>query len=453
MPSSPPPRGLTVAMKQTLAERIPLKLPHHIFPGWWVVAACATIGAYGGGVYFYGFTIFFNPLKEELGLSSAQTSLVFSLTRLEGAFEGAVVGFLIDRFGARRIMIIGVPIAGVGYLLWASIVDSYLTFILVYVGAIAIGINAGFFHPALAVTNNWFIRRRATAMAIISVSVGVGGSILVPLLGLIIANWGWKTAAALSGAGLLLLIWPLTLLIRHSPEQMGLRPDGDPPAAQEEPALEKDMGHGPTAHGVQQGVASTVRDVEYTVTQAFRTRAMWLLIGAITLRFAAHTAIMVHLAPIMEDRGMSPVAAGGAIGLLVFLSIPARLAVGWLGDRFAKHKVVASLLVLQVLAMLVLLAANSIWQLYLFIVLWAAAYGAGILNWAIVGDYFGRARFATLRGLMGLVYSGGAVVGPVYAGWVHDTTGAYTTAILAFVVVTGAAMLLYWFCSPPGLNP
>ena len=441
-------------MKQTLTERIPLKLPRNVFPGWWIVAACATIGAYGGGVYFYGFTIFFNPLREELGLSSAQTSLVFSLTRLEGAFEGAAVGFLIDRFGARRIMIISVPLAGIGYLLWASIVDSYLMFILVYVGAIAIGINAGFFHPALAVTNNWFIRRRATAMALISVSVGIGGSILVPLLSMIIANWGWKTAAALSGIGLLLFIWPLTLLIRHSPEQMGLRPDGDPPAGQEEPALEQDTGHDPVAPGVvQQSVASTVRDVDYTIAQAFRTRAMWLLIGAITLRFTAHTAIMVHLAPIMEDRGMSPVAAGGAIGLLVFLSIPGRLAVGWLGDRFAKHKVIASLLVLQVLAMLVLLAANATWQLYLFIALWAAAYGAGILNWAIVGDYFGRARFATLRGLMGLVYSGGAVVGPVYAGWVHDTTGAYTTAIMAFVAVTVVAILLYWLCSPPRPHP
>ena len=146
---------------------------------------------------------------------------------------------------------------------------------------------------------------------------------------------------------------------------------------------------------------------------------------------------------------MGTVAAGGAIGILVFLSIPGRLAVGWLGDRFPKRKVLASLLLVQVFALLVLYQATTLWQLYLFIVLWAAAYGAGILNWAIVGDYFGRGHFATLRGLMGLVYSGGAVLGPLYAGWVYDATGAYAEAILVFAVITGAAVVMYWLCTPP----
>ena len=78
-----------------------------IYRGWSVVTACAAIGAYGGGVYFYGFTLFMNPLMEELEITSMQASLVFSLTRLEGAFEGAIVGFLIDKYGARKIMMIG----------------------------------------------------------------------------------------------------------------------------------------------------------------------------------------------------------------------------------------------------------------------------------------------------------------------------------------------------------
>ena len=437
-------------MREAPPKGVSFKFPRRVFPGWWIVAICGIIGAYGGGVYFYGFTLFFNPIKEELGLSSAQTNLVFSLTRLEGAFEGAVVGFLIDRFGARPIMMFGVLMAGIGFLLWATVVHSYLLFIVVYVGIIAIGINSGFFHPALAVANNWFVRRRATAMAIISVSVGIGGTILVPLLSFIIASQGWRTAAFLSGIGMLLLIWPLTLLIRHRPEHMGLRPDGDPPAGLDGPSLDEVPSRGAVADRVPQGVTAAVAgEVNFTVRQAFLTRSMWILIAAITLRFTTHTAIMVNLAPILEDRGMSTVAAGGAIGLLVFLSIPGRLAVGWLGDRFAKHRVVATVLLLQVLAMLVLLIGNSLWQLYLFIVLWAAAYGAGILNWAIVGDYFGRAHFATLRGLMGVVYSGGAVLGPLYAGWVYDTTGAYTTAILVFVIVTGLAVLLYWLCTPP----
>ena len=441
-------------MREAPTRRISLKPLRQVFPGWWIVAACAAIGAYGGGVYFYGFTLFFNPLKDELGISSAQTSIVFSLTRLEGAFEGAIVGFLIDRYGSRIVMMVGVLMAGIGFLLWATIVDSYSMFIIVYVGVIALGINSGFFHPALAVANNWFIRRRAMAMSILGVAVGIGGSILVPLLAFIIATQGWRTAAFVSGIGLLLLIWPLTLFIRHSPESVGLLPDGATAKSPDGAPLGSDAQQSADGHHEQGGTASMlVEEVNFTLVQAFRTWSMWIFLVAITLRFTAHTAIMVHLSPLMEDRGMSTVAAGGAVGLLVFLTIPGRLIVGWLGDRYAKRKLMTSCLLIQTLSLVLLFTATSVWQLYLFIALWSAAYGAGILNWAIVGDYFGRAHFATLRGLMGLVYSWGAIVGPVYAGWVYDTTGEYTSAILVFAIITGAATVLYWFCYPPKVAP
>ena len=441
-------------MKEYHHRRISLNPLRQVFPGWWIVTACAAIGAYGGGVYFYGFTLFFNPLKDELQLTSAQTSLVFSLTRLEGAFEGAVVGYLIDRYGSRIIMKVGVLMAGIGFLLWATVVDSYWTFIIVYVGVIALGINGGFFHPALAVANNWFIRRRAMAMSILGVAVGIGGAILVPLLAFIINTQGWRTAAFLSGIGLILFIWPLTFFIRHSPESVGLLPDGVTAKSPDEVSLSRDSQQNWDGHQ-EQGAAALMllEEVNFTVGQAFRTSSMWIFLAAITLRFTAHTAIMVHLAPLMEDRGMSTVAAGGAVGILVLLTIPGRLVVGWLGDRYPKRKLMTGCLLIQTISLIVLYTATSVWQLYLFIALWATAYGAGILNWAIVGDYFGRARFATLRGLMGLVYSWGAIVGPVYAGWVHDTTGAYTSAILVFAIITGAAMILYWFCYPPRWAP
>mgnify|MGYP001167786317 CR=1 FL=1 len=411
-----------------------------IYRGWSVVTACAAIGAYGGGVYFYGFTLFMNPLMEELEITSMQASLVFSLTRLEGAFEGAIVGFLIDKYGARKIMMIGVPLVGIGYILWATMVHSYTSLIIVYVGIIALGVNGGFFHPALAVANNWFVRRRGTAMAVISTAVGVGGAILVPLVGWGIDNHGWRTVAMVSGIGLLTVVWPLVFTVRHRPEDVGLLPDGDKP---------NDIISGEADDDGTSAVPSFVEEVEYTISEAFKTRAMWMLILGITLRFTSHTAVMVHLSPILEAQGMSTTKSGAAIGLLVLLSIPGRLVVGVIGDRFPKNKVVSVVLILQVAALVVLMSADTIFELYLFIVLWAAAYGAGILNWAIVGDYFGRARFATFRGVMGLFYSGGAVVGPVYAGWVFDRDGNYTESITVFLLVTVLSVVVFWFCNPP----
>ena len=381
-----------------------------------------------------------NPLMEELEITSMQASLVFSLTRLEGAFEGAIVGFLIDKYGARKIMMIGVPLVGVGYILWATMVHSYTSLIIVYVGIIALGVNGGFFHPALAVANNWFVRRRGTAMAVISTAVGVGGAILVPLVGWGIDNHGWRAVAMVSGIGLLTVVWPLVFTVRHRPEDVGLLPDGDKPNEITSGEIDED---GSTSN------PSFVEEVEYTISEAFKTKAMWMLILGITLRFTSHTAVMVHLSPILEAQGMSTTKAGAAIGLLVLLSIPGRLVVGVIGDRFPKNKVVSVVLILQVAALIVLMSADTIFELYLFIVLWAAAYGAGILNWAIVGDYFGRARFATLRGVMGLFYSGGAVVGPVYAGWVFDRDGNYTEAVTVFLLVTVLSVVVFWFCNPP----
>ncbi|SVD03005.1 uncharacterized protein METZ01_LOCUS355859, partial [marine metagenome] len=259
-----------------------------IFQGWWVVAACATIGAYGGGVYFYGFTLFFNPLREELSLTSTQASLVFSLTRLEGAFEGAIVGFLIDKWGARKIMMVGVPLVGVGYILWATVVHSYMALIIVYVGIIALGVNGGFFHPALAVANNWFVRRRARAMAVISAAVGIGGAVIVPIVGYVIEHFGWRVMAFSAGVGLLLFIWPLVLAIRHTPESVGLRPDGDDP--NETSAGSSEMTY--MQSNSTEEILHQSYETEFTIKQAFLTRAMWVLIAGITLRFTAHTAIM-----------------------------------------------------------------------------------------------------------------------------------------------------------------
>lgn len=176
---------------------------------------------------------------------------------------------------------------------------------------------------------------------------------------------------------------------------------------------------------------------------------MWILLAGITLRFTAHTAIMVHLSPILESQGMSTTLAAFAIGIMVALSIPGRILVGFLGDRFQKNRVVTALMIIQIAAMIVLYGADTRFELWLFIGLFAFAYGAGILNWAIVGDYFGRARFATLRGMMGLVFSGGAVVGPVLLGSYYDNTGEYTAGIFILLIVTILATVCFWFAGPP----
>ena len=196
-----------------------------IFYGWWVVLAGALINSLGA-LHFYGFTVFFLPLSLDLNLSRAATSLVFSLSRAEGAVEGPLAGYIIDRFGPRLVMLGGITVVGLGYIC-LSRVDSYLWFLVVYVGLISLGFNAGFLHAVLAAVNNWFIRRRALVMAIVLSAFGLGGAVITPLLSLAVSELGWRMATILAGVAMWVICLPCALAVKRSPESVGLLPDGD----------------------------------------------------------------------------------------------------------------------------------------------------------------------------------------------------------------------------------
>ena len=127
-----------------------------MFYGWRMVGLVSAIRILGGGLHNYGFTVFFLPLSQDLGLSRAATSLAFSLARAEGAIEGPFVGYLIDRFGPRPMILVATISCGLGYIL-LSTVDSYPMFLVVYLGIISLSFTPGFVHAPMAVGNTWFI--------------------------------------------------------------------------------------------------------------------------------------------------------------------------------------------------------------------------------------------------------------------------------------------------------
>ena len=138
------------------------------------------------------------------------------------------MGYLVDRFGPRPILAVAALFAGIGYIL-LSLVNSYASFLLVYLGVISLVFTAGFAHSSMAVANTWFIRRRSTAMGLISASIGLGGALITPLLAIVVHTWGWRTAAVAAGLSFLCVGIPLASTVRRSPESMGLLPDGDRP--------------------------------------------------------------------------------------------------------------------------------------------------------------------------------------------------------------------------------
>src|SRR5499425_13546 len=190
--------------------------PGRVFYGWWIVAIGCVLDAVKGGTYNTGFTLYFLPVLGEMRLSRAATSLPFSLARLESALEGPLVGYLIDRFDVRVLMVVGALFAGFGFIV-LSFTHSYLLFLLVFIGPVTTGFQLGFNHATLATVNHWFRRKRGLAMSIVQTGQSIGGVVIVPLVALVVLTLGWRAAAFWSGVVVLLLL-PLVSLMRGSPE-------------------------------------------------------------------------------------------------------------------------------------------------------------------------------------------------------------------------------------------
>ena len=399
-----------------------------VFYGWWIVWVGFIINAFGVGTFFYGFSTFFNPLMVEFGWSRTLLSGVFSMSRLEGGIEGPIVGWLTDRFGARRILILGVIFTGTGFIL-LKLVNSppslYIIFLLV-----SIGFNIGYTHATGAAVAKWFIKKRSRALSFLITGNGVGGAVFVPVIAWLIIQYGWRLAAVIIGVATLVIPLPLSLLVRSTPEDMGLRPDGEP---------RKSRGF---ASDAEQGFSKTLpdnegpKDISFTVREAMRTRAFWVYSVSMMLRACILSSIVVHQIPHLTDIGIPYQTASNVLGLMVLMSVPGRFIFGWLGDRFDKKKLLFLLCVLQGVGIFIFINADTLPLLYLFVVVYGLGYGGVIpLTIALRADLFGRKNYATIAGITMSLSVVGTVSAPLLAGYLYDVTHSYSLAFYIFIVL------------------
>ena len=402
--------------------------PGRVFYGWWIVAIGCVLDAVKGGTYNTGFTLYFLPVLSEMRLSRAATSLPFSLARLESALEGPLVGYLIDRFDVRVLMVVGALLAGFGFIV-LSFTHSYLLFLLVFIGPVTTGFQLGFNHATLATVNHWFRRKRGLAMSIVQTGQSIGGVLIFPLVAFAVLTLGWRMAARLSGLGVLMLL-PLAFLVRRSPESMGLLPDG-------ERAPTRDLSGGePDPHGER---------AEFTAREALRTRTFWLLAAFHGLRNVPYSGVTVHLVPLLVWKGLDQPTAAFFVGVTALCTAVVRPLTGWLGDQRSKQKIGATGVFLGAIGLAVLAGSDgAVWSLFLFAVLFAFGDGINSVTWALVGDCFGRTSFATIRGWIAMLQSIVSMPGAVFTGWVYDQTQSYTYALLPFIASYALAGLIVW---------
>ena len=152
-----------------------------VYYGWWIVLASMLVLGVGAGCYWLGFGVFFLPLATEFATSRTRLSFAVSIAQMEGGLLGPIDGYLVDRFGPRKMMFIGVGMMGLGFI-WMSQVQSLFMFYVVYLALISFGMSLGIRVPALVAPTNWFVKKRGIALGFATSGVGLGG-ILVPIIG------------------------------------------------------------------------------------------------------------------------------------------------------------------------------------------------------------------------------------------------------------------------------
>jgi MFS family permease len=407
-----------------------------LYIGWRMIAVSCAIRVLGGGLHAYGLSVFFLPVTQELGLTRTATSLVFSLARAQGALEGPIAGYCIDRYGPRPVIAIAIALAGIGYLLLAG-VHSYAALLIVYMGVISLSYQAGFMDATMAVANTWFIRKRALAMSITSGSIALGGALLTPLLAYAVHTWGWRSASIGAGIAFLIAGLPLSLFIHRSPESLGLVPDGEPPQHQRGESTAADL----TQHGFAER--------EFSLRQTLATHQFWLLGLATSFRVICSSAVLVHFVPILVWKGYTEPQGAFYLGVIALCGMPTHLLIGWLGDRWYKPRLMGAFMILGSVSIYFLFHGTAAWHLWIALLLFSVFEGLFPVTWATVGDFYGRKNFAKIRGSMSFLYTWGSVLGPVLAGAVYDRTQSYEMLYWPLIGISWLTAMLYFVLFQP----
>lgn len=389
-----------------------------------------------GGLYAYGFPAFFVPLAATLGTSRGALSLAFSFTRLESSLLGPIEGYLIDRFGPRGIMYIGMALLGLSFILF-SFVNTLLQFYLVF-PIIALGASLSGFLPVITAVNNWFSRRRGLATGICSAGVNVGG-VLVAMVALSISQYGWRSTAVIIGIVILLLGFPLAAMMRHKPYPYGYLPDGDDPA-----------GGGESSSGRDSTSAEDTPD--FTPMQALKTPAFWFIASAHGFSLFIVGSVSIHQIPLLVDAGISFETSATILAFMTLVAMLGRIAGGWLGDVMGRKLILVVCFLLMSAGVVVLATAQTIPQAMLYAVLYGLGYGARApILIAIRAEFFGPRNFATIMGLSQPVMVIGSFFGPIAAGFAYDAQGSYRMIFFIIAVLNLVGAVLVFFIKKPNL--
>jgi OFA family oxalate/formate antiporter-like MFS transporter len=432
-------------MEQEQQQQTETKGGKGFYKGWQIVIISGLFQVMFAGLYHTGLSVYFLPLIRTFGVSHTKMSFAFSVRSLEGGIEGPLTGYLVDRLGPRLVVIAGVIVGGVCFIL-LGLTQSYISFLLVFLG-VGMGVSAGS-HGLMATINFWFRRRLGIAMSMASTGSAIGSFLLVPLVAWIVLNYSWRTTAILSGGMVLAIGLPLAFLMHN--------PQGDEAAIEEMPSgsAERAHDHGGMEHVSEHSDSTTTANFngDFTVREALRTKVFWILSLAIGLRLMAQTALTVHMVPMLVSKDIGEGAAAILVSLSALVRLPGVIGAGLLADKWSRSKMSSMAMVSGFAAAVYIISGPSgLLTCTVFVILFAGAESCNSVTWALIGEFFGRRNFGSLRGIITLLQSLMSFSGPIMAGFVYDTSGSYKIVFIVIGAIYALSAVLHWVMRAPAV--
>jgi OFA family oxalate/formate antiporter-like MFS transporter len=380
-----------------------------VFYGWFVVAAAFAVTFVGFGSA-YTFSAFVESLQKDFAASRGSVSLVFSLAGFLYFGLGIVSGPLADRWGSRRLAVIGMLLTG-GGLAIASTAHSLAEVYAAYGLGVGLGVGCSYV-PVVGAVQRWFLRRRGFASGLAVSGIGVGTLVMPPLASLLIDALGWRNAYLVLGALAAVVGAGMALMIENDPRDRGLGPDGD---------------------ALQSG-AQSMWPAGASVREAIRSRRFAVLYAACLICSFGVFVPFVHLVPYAMDHGVPQSLAVLLLGVIGVGSTAGRFFLGGLADRMGRQLALLTMFVGMALALSVWALSTYFWSLAAF----AFGYGVFYGGWvavlpAVVMDHFGGRNVSAIIGVLYTSVAFGTLVGPSAAGFAFDLSHSYALPILASV--------------------
>ena len=426
-----------------LAPRLRDTFPFYY--GWIVVGASSTVVFARMAPAITTLTVLIFPISHQLGWSRTLIAGSVSAGALASLVLSPVVGWAIDRFGARPVLVVSVLVLGVAMisLAWAT---APLTFYLAFAaGRVVFHTSAPI--GASTVAARWFIRKRGRAIGMIFLFGAIGGVVFTMVASLVVESHGLK--ATWIAMGLVVLVFsvaPSLLLVAERPEDIGLLPDGEPPDS-----TDAEKGAGAIVPvGVPDSPATVLPRAQmttdtdsWTLGEAVRTKTFWLLVFMGFASFFVHTSIGVHMGAYFRDVGLGATSAALAVSLSWSVSAVGSLIWGWVTDRIDVRYAYSVMFLFQAGSTLYLIFVGGTLGVFLASGLFGiVSAGSNVVPSVIYANYFGRSSLGRIRGLGEVGVLLGQATGPVIAGILFDLRGGYSTIFTAFVVLALVCSLL-----------